>query len=252
LRVTVEYIHYRVPADQAPAFEEAYRRAAKPLLSSPYCRDYELSRCEEDPESYILRIIWTSTEDHMTGFRGSPEFQTFFAEIKDYVSVVVGQMQHFNPVNKVPTLFEWAGGAPAFEKLLTTFYSRVDSDPLLAPLFAGMDPAHPKYVAAWLGEVFGGPKVYSAERGGHRHMISRHLGKSLTEAHRRHWMNLLIDTADEVSLPTDPEFRSAFVAYLEWGTRMALMLSQPGVKAGADSPMPAWGWGEVHRPYGTT
>ncbi|TCO48104.1 group II truncated hemoglobin [Actinocrispum wychmicini] len=145
----------------------------------------------------------------------------------------------------VPTLFEWAGGAEAFERLFQAFYQRVSKDELIGPLFAHMDPGHPRFVAAWLGEVFGGPATYSETRGGHAHMISRHLGKALTEEQRRRWFNLLIDTADEVGLPNDPEFRSAFVGYLEWGTRMALVFSQPDAKPNMAEPMPKWGWGEV-------
>jgi hemoglobin len=36
-------------------------------------------------------------------------------------------------------------------------------------------------------------------------------------------MNLLLETADELQLPSDPEFRSAIVAYLEWGSRLAVI-----------------------------
>jgi hemoglobin len=141
-----------------------------------------------------------------------------------------------------PSLYEWAGGAPALGKLFDRFYEHVRADEVLAPIFADMSAEHPKHVAAWVGEVFGGPKEYSAHRGGHAHMISRHLGRSLTEQQRRRWMALLLDTADEVGLPSDPEFRAAFVGYLEWGTRMAVMFSQPGMEAPADSPMPTWDW----------
>jgi len=35
-------------------------------------------------------------------------------------------------------------------------------------------------------------------------MISRHLGRALTEQQRRRWFTLLLDTADEVGLPNDP------------------------------------------------
>ncbi len=141
-----------------------------------------------------------------------------------------------------PTLYEWAGGADALLKLFETFYRHVREDELLAPVFAEMDPEHPQHVAAWLGEVFGGPKEYSTGRGGHAHMVSRHLGRALTETQRRRWVELLIDTSDEVGLPTDPEFRASFVGYLEWGSRMAVMLSQPGVEAPGESPMPSWNW----------
>lgn len=248
--MTIEYIRYRVPAERATEFEDAYRRAAVHLAAAPECRDVELTRCEEDPESYVLRLTWTSTRDHMEGFRTGPHFPPFFAEVRDFVEDVE-EMRHYAPVDiggAVPTLYEWAGGAEAFEKLFTTFYERVPQDELLAPLFAGMDPDHAKHVAAWLGEVFGGPRTYSEHRGGHAHMVGKHLGKGITEQQRRRWVTLLQDTADDVGLPDDPEFRSAFVGYLEWGTRMAVIFSRPGATPNPDEPMPVWGWGNV-RPW---
>ncbi len=149
-----------------------------------------------------------------------------------------------------PSLYKWAGGTEAFERLMALFYDRVKEDAVLAPIFAAMDPQHAQYVAQFIAEVFGGPKTYSAAHGSHAGMIARHLGRQLTEAQRRRWVNLLLDCADEVGLPTDPEFRSAFVAYIEWGSRLAVLNSQPGATPPPpDSPMPAWGWGEVKGPY---
>jgi len=125
----------------------------------------------------------------------------------------------------------------------------VPDDALPAPVFAAMDPAHAAHVAAFVGEVFGGPAVYSESHRGHAHMIRKHLGRALDEAKRRRWIALLQDVADEVGLPSDPEFRSAFVAYLEWGTRLAVLNSQPGAVAVEDAPMPQWGWGVPGGPY---
>ncbi|WP_313958399.1 hypothetical protein [Chelativorans salis] len=48
-------------------------------------------------------------------------------------------------------------------------------------------------------------------------MIAHHLNRHLTEGQRRRWIELLQDAADAVELPEDPEFRSAFMAYVEWG-----------------------------------
>jgi hemoglobin len=50
-------------------------------------------------------------------------------------------------------------------------------------------------------------------------------------------------------LPDDPEFRSALVAYLEWGSRLAVLNSQPGAEAVVDAPMPKWDWGVPGGPY---
>lgn len=150
--------------------------------------------------------------------------------------------------DRAPTLYEWAGGAGALERLTEAFYARVRGDELIGPLFAHMDPGHPEYVAMWLGEVFGGPDRYTKERGGYPYMLSQHLGKAITEPQRRRWVNLLMDAADEVGLPDDPEFRAAFAGYVEWGTRLALHNSQPGAEPVSDAPVPRWGWG-VAPPY---
>jgi hemoglobin len=149
----------------------------------------------------------------------------------------------------VPTLYEWAGGMPALERLTARFYDRVASDGILGPVFAEMDRHHPRFVAQFLAEVLGGPQAYSTERGGHPHMAARHLGRHLTQPQRAHWVRLLLETADEVGLPEDPEFRSAFVSYLEWGSRLAVINSQPGAAVDPEAEMPRWGWGEVGGPY---
>ena len=149
----------------------------------------------------------------------------------------------------IPTLFAWLGGMPVLERLTATFYARVPQDPLLAPVFARMSPEHPQHVAQFLAEVLGGPPIYSREHGGHANMIRHHLARGLAEPQRRRWLALLLECADEVGLPDDPEFRSALVAYLEWGTRLAVINSQPGAQAVEDAPMPKWGWGETGGPY---
>ncbi len=136
----------------------------------------------------------------------------------------------------------------AFEALTTAFYREVLKDDLVGPLFRGMDPGHPKYVAMWLAEVFGGPETYSAERDGYRHMVRQHLGRAITEPQRRRWVNLLMDAADKVGLPADPEFRAAFASYIEWGTRIAHTNSQPDAHPPLEAPVPHWGWG-VAPPY---
>jgi truncated hemoglobin YjbI len=101
-----------------------------------------------------------------------------------------------------PTLYEWAGGTEALERLTETFYGKVREDPLLEPVFRHMDSNHPKHVAAWLAEVFGGPPRYAEERGGYPHMLGKHRGLGLTEEMRRRWVSLICDAADDPGCPT--------------------------------------------------
>jgi hemoglobin len=151
---------------------------------------------------------------------------------------------------KIPSLYEWAGGMPIFEKLFDKFYDKVLVDEILAPVFKHMSSQHVLHVAHFVAEVLGGPKTYSESEGSHFLMIKKHLQKHLTEQHRKRWMELLLETADEISLPSDPEFRSAFLAYLEWGTRIAIINSNAtGIDEDPEVPMPQWGWGVPGGPY---
>jgi truncated hemoglobin YjbI len=146
-------------------------------------------------------------------------------------------------VDGQPSVFDWAGGAAAFTRMTRLFYEQyVPADPLLGPLFAEMAPDHPERVAAWLAETFGGPKTYSEQYGGYDWMVSQHLGKALSETQRARWVQLMCRCADEAGLPADPEFRAAFVSYLEWGSRIALENSAPGAKPPLHMPIPSWSW----------
>ena len=151
---------------------------------------------------------------------------------------------------KIPTLYDWAGGRQAFETLITRFYEKVLADDVLKPIFTHMSKEHQNHVANFIIEVFGGPKNYTESGGSHYGMVKKHFGKHLNEKHRKQFVKLLIDTADEINFPDDPEFRSAFVGDLEWGTRLAVLNSnEKEIAMNADEPMPKWGWGEVGGPY---
>lgn len=148
-----------------------------------------------------------------------------------------------------PTLYSWVGGIEVLRRLTRVFYDgHVAGDPLVGPLFVSAATDHPERVADWLAEVFGGPATYTEERGGYTRMVGEHLGRHLTEAQRARWVALLLRAADDVELPVDPEFRSAFVSYLEWGSRLALENSQEGARPPLRMPVPRWDWGTAGPP----
>ena len=151
----------------------------------------------------------------------------------------------------IPTLYEWAGGIERLEALFSAFYERVPHDPILGEVFAHMPKEHSQTVAHFVAEVLGGPKFYTTNgQHGHSTMVAKHLSRHLTEVQRKRWVDLLLETADKIGLPDDPEFRSALVGYLEWGSRIAVINSKTSDNPVDNSaPMPAWGWGEVKGPY---
>jgi len=144
------------------------------------------------------------------------------------------------------TLYEWAGGGLAIRRLMDAFYDRVEGDELLSPFFpGGVGEEHRAHVTAWWCEVFGGEPSYTRELGGYENMLAHHRGLGITPEQRFRFASLLSLAADDAGLPDDPEFRSAFVAYVEWGTRIALHNSQPGAEVIPHAPVPRWGWGEA-------
>ncbi|MEV4434918.1 antibiotic biosynthesis monooxygenase [Streptomyces sp. NPDC049555] len=93
--MTVEYIRYRIAdPERRAAFEKAYAAAAPHLYAAPQCLGYELSRGVEEPEHYVLRIEWSSVEDHEHGFRRGPHFPPFFAHVGPYARDVE-EMRHY-------------------------------------------------------------------------------------------------------------------------------------------------------------
>jgi hemoglobin len=148
-----------------------------------------------------------------------------------------------------PSLIDWAGGPSRFRALIDAFYDRVEQDDLLSPLFpGGVHEAHRAHVTSWWVEVFGGAADYTEQQGGYATMLEHHRDLGITAEQRFRFATLMSHAADDAELPDDPEFRAAFVGYVEWGTRLALHNSQPGAHVALQAPVPHWGWG-VAPPY---
>ena len=149
-----------------------------------------------------------------------------------------------------PTIYEWAGGHEAFARWLNRFYDLVERDaPDIAALFGGsVSEEHRAHVTAWWAEVMGGPANYTEQRGGYEHMLAKHRNLGITADQRLTFVTLLSRAADDVGLPSDPEFRAAIMGYAEWGTRLAQQNSQLGAQTVEHAPVPRWGWG-VAPPY---
>jgi heme-degrading monooxygenase HmoA len=92
----VEYIRYALAEHDGDELVAAYARAAEYLAASPNALAWELTRCADDPKSYILRIEWDSAAGHMQGFRKSEHFPGFYAAIRPFVPEIA-EMRHYEP-----------------------------------------------------------------------------------------------------------------------------------------------------------
>jgi hemoglobin len=141
------------------------------------------------------------------------------------------------------TIYEHAGGADAWLRLAAAQYRRCLEDPVLTPQFGTVPRAgHVEHLATWLAEVFGGPDEYTRHQGGHGGLLAHHANMSISETQRQRFVEVFLAAADEVGLPADDAFRGRLRAYLEWGSQIAVAVSQPGADVTTDQPVPRWGW----------
>lgn len=71
----LEHALLNVRPGREPDFEAAFAVATPIISAMPGFRKVTLSRCLERPGSYLLLVEWERLEDHVEGFRRSPQFE---------------------------------------------------------------------------------------------------------------------------------------------------------------------------------
>jgi hemoglobin len=143
-----------------------------------------------------------------------------------------------------PTLFEFAGGEPAFVALAGAHHARCLADPELNHPFshADLNPEHVARLAAYWAEVMGGPPRYSRECADQSFLLRLHAGNGDMDDLGRRFVDCFVAAADDAGLPADPAFRAALRAYMEWAVKDVLAFSAVDSVVPAGLPMPHWSW----------
>jgi hemoglobin len=142
------------------------------------------------------------------------------------------------------TLFEFAGGEPAFLALATAHHARCLADPALNHPFShpDQDPRHVERLAAYWAEVFGGPPAYSRSCGDQSAVLRIHAGHGDMSDLGKRFVRCFDLAADDAGLPADPVFRAALHDYMEWAVDDVLVYSPRGSAVPPGAAMPRWGW----------
>lgn len=149
-----------------------------------------------------------------------------------------------DPRHVRPTLFEFAGGSPAFMALAAAHHARCLADPELNHPFShpDQDPHHVERLAAYWAEVMGGPPSYSQSCGDQSAVLRIHSGHGdMTDLGQR-FIRCFAAAADDADLPDDPAFRAALHAYMCWAVDDVLSYSPEDAVVPAGASMPHWGW----------
>ncbi|MFI5043376.1 MAG: globin [Acidimicrobiales bacterium] len=102
------------------------------------------------------------------------------------------------------TIFQAVGGQPFFDRLVDRFYDRGESDDVLLRLYPDQHDLGParRHLALFLGQYWGGPDTYNAERG-HPRLRMRHAPFVIGDTERRHWLAAMLESVDE-TMPEAP------------------------------------------------
>ena len=123
------------------------------------------------------------------------------------------------------SVYELAGGEPAFRLLVQRFYERVASDPILRPVYPEEDLAGAtERLTLFLIQYWGRPSTYS-ERRGHPRLRMRHQPFVIGQRERDAWLAHM--TAAVESLDLAPGVRKALLDYFETAST-AMINSRPG------------------------
>ena len=115
-----------------------------------------------------------------------------------------------------PSVYEAVGGTSFFVALVERFYRRVETDPVLRPLYPGDDlTAAREHLTAFLVQYWGGPTTYSDERG-HPRLRMRHARFAIGPTERDAWYRAMAASVVEAEVELDLERR-----FLEYFTMAA-------------------------------
>jgi hemoglobin len=143
-----------------------------------------------------------------------------------------------------PTLFEFAGGEPAFLALATAHHARCLEDPELNHPFShpGQNPRHVERLAAYWAEVMGGPPSYSRSCGDQSAVLQMHARNGDMGDLGERFIRCFDRAADDAELPSDRAFRAALHAYMCWAVTDVLSYSAKDAVVAGGAAMPRWGW----------
>lgn len=121
------------------------------------------------------------------------------------------------------SVFELAGGEPAFRLLVERFYARVAEDPLLRSIYPEEDlSGATERLTLFLIQYWGGPTTYS-ERRGHPRLRMRHQPFRVGHAEREAWLGHMTAAVDSLELA--PAVRQALLDY--FARASFAMINQP-------------------------
>jgi hemoglobin len=143
-----------------------------------------------------------------------------------------------------PTIYEYAGGTPAFLALATDFHARCLADPVLNHPFSHADqnPGHVPRLAAYWGAVFGGPPAPSD----HSAILRMHAHQGMDDDLGERFFTCFVAAVGSAKITDDPELRAVLLSYMRWAVDEVMSYNPNDTVVPAAAPFPQWDWTGRH------
>lgn len=141
------------------------------------------------------------------------------------------------------SVFEAIGGSAGVLRLAHAWHARVLADEVVAHAFShGFHPNHTERLAAYWGEAWGGPPVYSERYGTESSVVRMHSGNGPHDEMDNRAIACFDRAMDDVQLG-DSELRQVLHDYFAW-TTTTTMAAYPddADDVPASLRMPRWSW----------
>lgn len=128
--------------------------------------------------------------------------------------------------------------------LARAHHARCLADPELNHPFSHTEDheLHVHRLAAYWGEVLGGPARFTESYGDHSGVVELHAHNGDMSDLGERFVACCTLAMDDVPLPADAEFRAALRAYLVWATREMVAYPAKDAVVPTHLPMPGWSW----------
>jgi hemoglobin len=128
-------------------------------------------------------------------------------------------------------VFDRVGGLPAFERLVESFYARVEQDELLRPMYPDDLEPGKRHLTLFLAQYWGGGNLYGDQRG-HPRLRMRHAPFPITPEAALHWAENMAAAIGEQDFP--PEVDEMLLGYVGRATPTLINRFPDGVRGLAE------------------
>jgi hemoglobin len=143
---------------------------------------------------------------------------------------------------QAPTVYEAAGGADAIKRLAEAWHARCLADPIAEhPFSHGIHPQHTERLAAYWGEMLGGPPAFTSDLGTEADIVRIHSGNGPHPDLDTATECCFVKALDDAQIPDEEPLRTNLIDWFRWSSNL-VTYGFEHQQITDDLRLPKWSW----------